>query len=1175
LREKRKPLVLSGMAAEIEFDAYLRSLSTHYDKWWQLYTLTDAQTKTQQEPSPFDFRLMVQTVKKERLSNPDNPEGQDKEKSERFPVLEGIRKYVAEHRQVLLVGRPGSGKSTTLARLLLEEARGALGTGDRDGQYLRLDVASGDPPNPLKKGELEADVFLGEFSNSFKKKEAEVDVPLFKGDLGGSRGLRDTTKIPALVELRFWSGSLIDRIQAFFQRHDLQLDRTQIEDLLFHQRLLLLMDGLNELPSEAARLDVAKFRQDYPKVSMIFTTRDLSLGGDFGLEKKLEMQPLTEAQMQAFVRDHLKEQAEAMLRQLKDRLREFGQTPLLLWMLCEVCKRSPDKQLPSNLGDVFRTFTKDYELNSVREHQVAVRKGDVQPLSDRDLWFPALKHLAAVMMNGETVVDFRRVIDKTEAEQELQKIFSKEPNSSKTARDCLKDLLKYHLLQNKTDDSIEFKHQLIQEYYAAEYLLSRLDQIEDFELKRDYLNYLKWTEPLALMLRLEKEPKRAIRLIKLALEVDLQLGARLVGEAQQEFHSQTINLLENLEIPAWFKLYLLGETKSFEAIEILNQALLGQDVSQSWFAVFALHKIETPEKIFKPLIEALKNPDVAVHGLATMMLREIVNEQLSDDLLSILCESLDSDLKRRVIAILVQIPSDTLFNTLQKIVHDSDQESALRERAITALRQIGNEQAVDPLQKLLKNIDLNIRASVVATLADIKHKSVVNPLMSVLDNRSENYNLRRTAAETLAEMRIPQAVELMQEILLDFTDNLELRQALPRQLVQCGNDKVVQSLLQVSGNRQEELWLRISSVDALGTIRNQQPVKILQKIVLDRDEDSTLRSRSAISLARINEDKTFEFLLNIIEDDNEDLEFRGQIIHSLEWLAADCSVINKLQKFLLDHSNPSELRRRAAYTLRHSNSQKTERVLIQVLKDDNSLVVSSAIHALKEIRSRASSSVLIELLKHDDFSVRQDAAYALGSISSTEAISELINLLHDENLAVRKASIFALTQIGGTEVADALIQVLPKLKDYDSLYQPVIHALEQGRSETVTEPLFQAFLAADSGYKPFVGEVLGKVANPALLPKLVPLIPEIKSDALEVISAIQNRCKYYNYDLTQITESSSTTEKPSSNSQSQVTNITNNDFRGANIGNLAENVYGTQQVTQIQPNPSQSPEPPQ
>jgi hypothetical protein len=60
------------MAAEIDFQPDLHSISTHYDQWWQLYTLTDAQTQAKQknEPqlwkTPFDFGLMVQTVQRDR-----------------------------------------------------------------------------------------------------------------------------------------------------------------------------------------------------------------------------------------------------------------------------------------------------------------------------------------------------------------------------------------------------------------------------------------------------------------------------------------------------------------------------------------------------------------------------------------------------------------------------------------------------------------------------------------------------------------------------------------------------------------------------------------------------------------------------------------------------------------------------------------------------------------------------------------------------------------------------------------------------------------------------------------------------------------------------------------------------------------------------------------------------
>ncbi|MBD2092145.1 hypothetical protein H6F67_20050 [Microcoleus sp. FACHB-1515] len=338
------------MSASIDFQPYLTALATAYKKWWKLYTLTDVEGKQRHlkdAPPIFDFGLMAQTVKEER-------EQQQEAKVERFPVLEGIRNHTNQHdkytdRHVLLVGRPGSGKSTTLARLLFEEAT------------------------------------------------------------------TNQARIPILIELRYWQGLIEQLILNSFARYGLRLTANQLETVL--SRSLILFDGVNELPSEEAKFQLSSFRRNHLKLPMIFTTRDLSLGGDLGIEQKLEMLPLNETQMQAFIRVYVPEQAEVMLRQLRDRLREFGKTPLLLFMLCEVFQQSPENQLPSNLAGVFQAFTNMYEVSSIRKHEVALLKGDVRPLSDRRLWKKALTTLAAAMMQGKTPVEFRLVVEREEAER--------------------------------------------------------------------------------------------------------------------------------------------------------------------------------------------------------------------------------------------------------------------------------------------------------------------------------------------------------------------------------------------------------------------------------------------------------------------------------------------------------------------------------------------------------------------------------------------------------------------------------------------------------------------------------------------------------------------------------------------------------------------------------------
>nr|WP_049769519.1 HEAT repeat domain-containing protein [Rippkaea orientalis] len=61
--------------------------------------------------------------------------------------------------------------------------------------------------------------------------------------------------IPILIELRYYQTSILDLILQFLQRHDLIIDSNTLEIFLLENNdftLLLLFDGINELPSEVA-----------------------------------------------------------------------------------------------------------------------------------------------------------------------------------------------------------------------------------------------------------------------------------------------------------------------------------------------------------------------------------------------------------------------------------------------------------------------------------------------------------------------------------------------------------------------------------------------------------------------------------------------------------------------------------------------------------------------------------------------------------------------------------------------------------------------------------------------------------------------------------------------------------------------------------------------------------
>ncbi|MCA2665495.1 MAG: HEAT repeat domain-containing protein [Microcystis sp. M114S2] len=756
----------------IDWTPYLKSISDSekYAQWETFYTLTDVEGKTRpSKTAPLLRDLWVQTIEKER----ENPQerAERPEKPERFTVLDGLRKYATNH--VLLKGRPGSGKSTALARLLLEESVGT--------QSLRLN----------------------------QQNQAKI------------------IQIPILIELRLYETSILDLILQFLKRHKLIIDSNTLESWLLENqnfRPLLLFDGINELPSEAARQKLKNFRQQYAEISMIFTTRDLG-SDDLDIEKKLEMLPLSEAQMRDFVKTYLPEKGEEMLKQLGNRLKELGETPLLLWMLCEVFNEK--SQIPANLGLVFRHFTE-----TVYHHKL---KADVPTYQEsRDWWRELLQVLAWKMTQGESKTEIQVAISRTEAEEELSKFIKNKGFPEYYSKQWLKDLLKYHLIHLEGNDKIAFRHQLIQEYYTAEELKKKLPHLRDEQLQWDYLNYLKWTEPMALLLGLLDNETQAKRVVKLGLEIDLKLGARLAGEVNFKFQKQTVGLVLGLDVPKRFKVELLGLTKSNEVVNELSQALKDSDWGVRWNAASVLGNI-SPETAIAELLKALEDSNSDVRRRAALALGKIGSETAIMGLLKALEDS-DEYVRRNAAFALGNIGSETAIAGLLKALKDSDE--SVRGNAAFALAKIGSETAIAELLKALEHSDNALEA-----LTEIETETAIAGLLKALEHSDEG--VRGNAALALGKIGSETAIAGLLKALEHSDEDVRWYAAFA--LGKIGSETAIPGLLKALEDSDE--FVRRKAAEALGNIGTEAAMTELIKCLKNPDF-VTLNNGDTLSQAR-------------------------------------------------------------------------------------------------------------------------------------------------------------------------------------------------------------------------------------------------------------------------------------------------------------------------------------
>ena len=293
-------------------------------------------------------------------------------------------------------------------------------------------------------------------------------------------------------------------------------------------------------------------------------------------------------------------------------------------MLCGLFKTH--RRLPSSMGEVLKFWIEEvYWPIKLEGHVFAAERPNWDEIVGRLAW--------EMNLEGKTFLPFEK------SKQVLESSLAELSKSRAPAdvQSYLNQLLDFHLIRPGKRKSIEFPHQLIQELHAATRLCSLLERaaISDDDLKQNYLNAFEWTETLAITLSLLEYPEHVIRVLTTAFDVDLVLGARLAGKAAPQFQKTTVSLINQLGVPLKNKIFLLGESKSVEAIQHIIAWLSHEEESVRYQVAETLAKIGS-DKAADHLITLLRDEDTSVLWRAACALGAIGTDKAVDHLISVL-----------------------------------------------------------------------------------------------------------------------------------------------------------------------------------------------------------------------------------------------------------------------------------------------------------------------------------------------------------------------------------------------------------------------------------------------------------------------------------------------------------------------------------------------------------
>ncbi len=565
--------------------------------------------------------------------------------------------------------------------------------------------------------------------------------------------------------------------------------------------------------------------------------------------------------------------------------------------------------------------------------------------------------------------------------------------------------------------------------------ISLLSQLTDRELQFNYLNHIDRTAEIATLLTQITDKDLALRIINLALEVDLCLGASLTESTDPELQKIVVNGINLLEIPTRLKIELWHKTKSKAALPYLKDIFIfkhqqpddldGQRTISSVISVIAcIDRDLAVSLLIKDLSDPLWYRNAAEHLAGLAPVEEI--------------ETLACLLKDK------HLTSDWDGNHL----------------AMTALEKIGTDQSTNKIRAFLEDRSLWLQRPYIYGLGIVADSTMVEHLIYLL-YEPEQYIHRSTeypASEGYYVNEVSnlccQAIDVLERI---AEKNVNVFDWLHQALYWISNadeyrspfDKIVELLFKLDFDR--------TLIALEGAIQSYDPV---------------VRKRAAIALSHWNipvNDLSLTILLNALEDIDlgvqveiaccvRDIISRIFNVTGYELANVTSELINRAisdtKQILIENaSHPDlEIRDRVIHLL--LGSEPDERELIISLLDNINPTHNRILNGLHPVPIEPNDlPILLSHLNHDSINLRSDVVRNLGRTGDSSILPLLLELIHDSELEIREAAVISLVALGTAGIFPTILE----LANNSEIVTILINGLGNLEQEKPQSEIFEEF----------------------------------------------------------------------------------------------------------------------